>query len=143
MNPSPVTGHPSLEHYSWTKLHSRYIHTSQVLTHSSNYTSKAMYKRAIGGSLEDLTSLAEIDPGDPQYNSQIGRVFDVLLYRMNLSFQSPTTQIELFSLSTAYCCCLMNLRPSGDEVPDGLSKGFTRVWPAIWKVFGSTFVPSV
>jgi hypothetical protein len=102
-----------------------------------------MYKRAMGGSLEDLTSLAEIDPGDPQYNSQIGRVFDVLLYRMNLSFQSPTTQIELFSLSTAYCCCLMNLRPSGDEVPDGLSKGFTRVWPAIWKVFGSTFVPSV
>jgi len=44
-------------------------------------------------SLDDLITLSIIYPANPHYNSQIGRSFNILHYRMSLS-KSPTTPFE-------------------------------------------------
>src|ERR1700727_437792 len=92
------------------------------------------------GSLDDFSTLSKIDPANPHYASQIGRV---LHYRMNLP-RPPATSLEHFTSAVVFCSCLIQLSErNGGEASVDLSEGFTRLWPAIWKIIQSTFVPSV
>jgi hypothetical protein len=102
---------------------------------------QALYDKAMAGSLDDLTALSKINPTNPQYDLQIGRVFDVLQYRMNLP---GSLTKEHFMSAAVSVLCLENLGAhSVGEVSASLSEGFTRVWPAFWNIIGSAFVPSL
>jgi hypothetical protein len=91
------------------------------------------------GSRSDLIKLSNIDPANPHYDSQLGRLFNVLHYRMNLPASLTASPGNLNS-TTAFRVCLSNLHKQ-NEGSARLSEGFTRLWPAIWKVIGSVLFP--
>ncbi|KIM77084.1 hypothetical protein PILCRDRAFT_825619 [Piloderma croceum F 1598] len=103
---------------------------------------RAIYSKATEGSLDNLVALSKIDPANPHYNSQIGRVFDAMQNCMNIP-RSSTLSLEHFTSAAALRNCLTNLYARNGEVSASLSEGFLRVWPGIWKIIGSTYIPSL